>query len=75
MAYGVHVPLTATEREKLNALARSERRYPRDQAAVLLTRALAALPEPYEDTDAPQRQHALSAISLPVTTEPIEIRS
>lgn len=39
-AVKVFVPLTAAEFERLVKLAQQERRLPRDQAAVLLARAL-----------------------------------
>lgn len=39
--YGLYVPLTTDEFDRLRDLARAERRPLRDQAAVLLARALA----------------------------------
>lgn len=74
MSYGVHVPLTKAERDKLRALARAERRYPRDQAAVILTQALAALPESSEDTHAPPRGGSPPDLPHTPSAGPIEVR-
>ena len=44
MPYGVFVPLRKATRERLLTLARLDRRLARDQAAVILEEAIAAIP-------------------------------
>lgn len=55
-AHGLYVPLTPDEYDRLRDLARTERRPLRDQAAVLLARALS-----FEQLGSPTIGHAFPA--------------
>lgn len=58
-AHGLYVPLTTDEYDRLCNLARAERRPLRDQAAVLLARALS-----FEQLSSPTIGHAFPAPAI-----------